>query len=361
MKITNLIALATLSASSSIFACSTFQLENSTDAIMAKSYDYDTTTGYAFLNTRGRVKTAIFTDLKHLLKAKKWTAKYGSVSFTQANQEIAFSGMNEEGLATEFLDLDETIYPAYDKSKKYISEAQIGQYLLDNASNVKEAIALLEETGVAKLGAYLHTFICDASKECAAIEFMNGKMVVSTGASMPVKAITNTNYVKSLATVHEANLARLHDYEGTTMDDRSIARFKLVSEASVNYDGKTDPVAYALKALDSVRMNNPSTEFNKRLEKTQWNIVYNQTAKKIYFKTTAAPTLKEIDFSGLDFSCSKEVKFYNMNTDFTGNVTELFKPITMKDRKDLINQLSVASSFQKLVVPYTSSITKCEK
>ncbi len=45
-----------------------------------------------------------------------WTAVYGSISFNQYGKEFPTGGMNEKGLVVELMWLDETKFPAQDKS-----------------------------------------------------------------------------------------------------------------------------------------------------------------------------------------------------------------------------------------------------
>ncbi len=364
MKSTSLTSVTALSAitlfcQTPAQACSIFHLEGTDDAITAKGYDYDTTTGQAFINDRGREKTALVTSPKHWSRALKWVSKYGSVSFTQVGQEFAFSGMNEMGLVIEPLDLDETIYPAFDSKRKYLNEGQIVQYTLDTAATVSEAVTNLQKLGIARLGVDLHYFVCDSTRACATLEFIQGKLVVHTGKDLPIKAFTNSTYENSIKNYQSVDASRLRDYANANMEERSLMRFQLITESSKNASRAADPIQFAFDALERVAVANPSKKPNERLENSQWNLVYNQTKKKLYFRSHVSPTIKEVDFSAIDFNCKPTSLFMDMSLPVSGNVSKEFRPITLNDRKELIKQFSATSFLQNLIIPSKSAASKC--
>ena len=75
------------------------------------------------------------------------------------------------------------------------------QYQLDNCATVGEVIATdqkirLEKTNVR---ARIHYFVCDASGDCATIEFLDGAMQVHRGKTLPCRALANDTYEWSAA------------------------------------------------------------------------------------------------------------------------------------------------------------------
>lgn len=343
------------------FACTTFHVESSNSAITAKNYDYDIQTGVAFVNTRGRAKSAIISNPLQMSKALHWVSRYGSVTFTQNIQEIAISGMNEKGLVTEYLVLYETKYPRPDQAHRIISEAQLSQYLLDNAANVPEALSLIDNLGIIRMGIDIHMFMCDANKECAVVEFLDGKLKVHQGNELKHKALTNTIYSDA---VNQIDSARVHDLRNYTLlndTQRSLARFSIAAQASNGFKSDMNPIEYAFSKLDSASVDNPSEDPHGRLERTQWSLVYDQTNKLIYFKTKLSTNLKLIDFSKINFEeCSEEVLFLNMNITNVSDATSSFTKIGLWDRYQLLNSFSPVTTFQKIVMPLVSSKTVCK-
>lgn len=356
----------------SVYACTVFQLQNTDRAIVVRGYDYDIDTAYAMINTKGREKRALLNvkeTVKYLNKTLSWVSKYGSISITQNIQEVAISGMNEMGVTVDYLDLIGTVYPAPIKNSenKVISEAQLGQYILDMAKDTNEAIALLKKLEIQKISVDIHLFVCDKNKECAVIEFLDGKMNVFKDENLPIKALTNTSYKESILnynnTIKESDLT---SYSKFDKDQRSLLRFRIARESSINFNEK-NPINYGFKNISRVKVNNPATEGEELREKTQWNMVYDQSNLKIYFKTTKSPSLKIIDLHGFNFECSNKMKYLNLNEgfdDLSSNYQvseENFSQLGISDRYKILQEFEKQPLLLEILMPLASSITKCKK
>src|SRR5476649_2691154 len=79
-------------------------------------------------------------------KSIQWTARYGSV-VAAAFDAATTDGMNERGLVTNLLYLDESEYvkPAADDRRLPISLAAWAQYVLDNYADVATAVEALRK------------------------------------------------------------------------------------------------------------------------------------------------------------------------------------------------------------------------
>jgi choloylglycine hydrolase len=356
----------------SVSACTVFQLQNSDRAIVARGYDYDIDTAYAIINTKGRVKKSLLNvkeTVKYLKRTLNWVSKYGSISITQNIQEVAISGMNEMGVTVDYLDLIGTIYPSpkTNTENKVISEAQLGQYILDMAKDTNEAIDLLKKLAIEKISVDIHLFICDKSKDCAVVEFLDGKMNVYKNDNLPIKALTNTSYKDSVQnyknTINESDLI---SYSKFNKDERSLLRFRIAEESSKKIE-QQNPIESAFKNLSRVKVNNPATEGEERREKTQWNMIYDQSNLKFYFKTTRSPSLKEIDLLNFNFECSAKVQYLNLNEgfddlNFNYQISEdNFSPLKISDRYKILREFEKQPILLEILMPLASSITKCNK
>ena len=108
--------------------------------------------------------------------------------------------MNEAGLVVSAMGLEQTEYPAPD-ARLTFSARQWIQYQLDTAATVAQVIASDAEVRISNSDPWtLHFFICDSQGNCAAIEFLDGVMVVHHTAqkTMPVKVLANTIYSRDL-------------------------------------------------------------------------------------------------------------------------------------------------------------------
>jgi choloylglycine hydrolase len=64
-------------------ACTTFCLQNGTDLVFGKNYDWNVEDGLVFVNKRNVQKTAMDGGDP----AASWVSKYGSVTFNQFGRE----------------------------------------------------------------------------------------------------------------------------------------------------------------------------------------------------------------------------------------------------------------------------------
>jgi penicillin V acylase-like amidase (Ntn superfamily) len=69
----------------------------------------------------------------------------------------------------------------------------------DNFSTIEEIPASDSSMRVVSTGRIPHYLACDKYGNCAAIEFIDGKMVTHPGKDLPVKALANTSYDRTIA------------------------------------------------------------------------------------------------------------------------------------------------------------------
>jgi penicillin V acylase-like amidase (Ntn superfamily) len=112
----------------------------------------------------------------------KWTSKYGSMVVTLYGLGTA-DGFNENGLGVHLLYLNATDFGQRDKKRPGVQAGLWGQYLLDNAATVFQALKLLEGIQIIMVEAHghkanVHLAIEDAGGDSAIIEYIDGKPVI---------------------------------------------------------------------------------------------------------------------------------------------------------------------------------------
>src|SRR5262249_39579416 len=122
----------------------------------------------------------------------RWKSKYASITFNQYGREIPNGGMNEKGLVLEIMWLDSSVYPPPD-TRPAIDGLQWIQYQLDNYATSAEVAEHADDPRVAMHWGKVHSLACDPTPACAALEYVDGKMVVSRDA----KALTNDTFAES--------------------------------------------------------------------------------------------------------------------------------------------------------------------
>jgi len=285
-------------------ACTAFMLQDGQDLVAAKNYDYNFSDGFVMVNKRNVSKQAMLLGPD---TAAQWTSKYGSVTFNQYGREMPIGGMNEAGLVVETLMLPASRYPEVDDRPAVMSWMQ---YQLDCHGTVAEVLASDKQVRMHyAIPMPLHFFVCDRQGQAATIEFIDGRLVCHSAATLPVEAITNSTYTESTAF--------LRQYEGFGGNQAiprgvpgSLERFACAAARVKNYKAgpSVSPIAYAFETLNQVRQGNA----------TQWSIVYDLANLEIHYRTQKRRRTKIVKLAGLDFGCQEPVQMIGINTPRTG-------------------------------------------
>lgn len=311
-------------------ACTTFVLKNSQTQVFGRNYDWMLGDALVVVNKRGCSKRSI-TQPEETGEKAAWRARYGSVTFNQYGREMPQGGMNEAGLVVESMALDETRYPPSDDRPYLGAASQWRQYLLDTCATVAEVIAADRKVRISHKagGPGIHVLVMDKNGDCAAIEFLDGRMKVHAGGDLPVAALTNDTYETSLQCLH-TNRPPVYD------PWQSVHRFMTAAEWIRSGTAKTGDalVSHAFDALAAVSSG-----------RTQWRIVYDNRNMTVHFKTLANGRVREIRVSALDFSPQTPVLILDANANLGGNVTDDFSAYTYEANRRLIGNAFRKTSF----------------
>jgi choloylglycine hydrolase len=304
-------------------ACSTFQLQHGKHLVVGKNFDWHTDIGMVIINKRNIAKTALLPSPE---KPARWVSKYGSITFNQVGREFPFSGINEVGLIVEIMWLEESQYPDPDE-RAAIGELQWIQYQLDNCGSVDEVIKSDVVIRISQANP-VHFFVGDRHGKAVTIEFIDGKSVYHTGDKLPVKALTNDTYKKSLEYLNTHKGFGGQQKFSFTRD--SLDRFATAAKKIKDYQSQRKPstpiVDYAFDILSAVSQG----------KVTVWSIVYDVPHFRIYFKTVRKNEIKTIDLRDFDFTCEPPVKVLDMNTDLKGNVTGQLVDYTTEMNREMV-------------------------
>jgi len=262
----------------------------------------------------------------------KWTSKYGSLVTTVYGIGAA-DGLNEKGLGIHMLYLNAADFGPRDKTRPGVHAGLWGQYLLDNAATVKEALKALEGIQIVLIEARghkatVHLAIEDATGDSAIIEQVDGKLVVYHGREH--KIMTNDpTYDQQL------ELLKQHDFSNPSSDTplpgnvKPADRFQRVAYFSAMLpEPKTEREAVA-SALAIAR--NASVPFGAPYQKfgiynTEYRTVANLTKLRYYFELTTSPNVIWVDLSKMNLEAGTAVKVLNPdNVDLSGDVTDKFQ------------------------------------
>jgi len=308
-----LIVILFLLISPTVVACTSFILDSNGFAVFGANFDFRIHEGLLFINKRNVAKTLL--DPSTTGEYAEWTSKYGSVTFNVGGYQFAWAGMNEAGLVISTMDLKITENPAPDE-RPPLETAIWVQYQLDNASTIQEVIA--SDSVVRIANTTDHYLVSDRTGSSAVIEFIEGKMVVHTDETMPIKALTNNTYEESIDSWKKSRLVKFFQ---RLFSKSSLTRFQIAADRvkGFNENGKDKAVDYA---FDTLKKTRDDAESNP----TQWSIVFDTGNLKIYFRTRTNPDIRTISFAMLDFSCTTPVGMLDIHQDLSGDISNDFMP-----------------------------------
>ncbi len=316
-------------AAKDMIACTTFCINKNGQIVFGRNYDWVTGAGIANTNQRGLFKTSMKVGNASTIS---WISAYGSITFNQYGKEFPTGGMNEKGLVVELMWLDGASYPAAD-NRPALGVLQWVQYQLDNAATVAEVIQSDTKIRIDENDTPLHYLVADAAGNVAAIEFLNGKMMVHKEAELPFPVLTNDTYASSVQTARPI----VEKGSGISLNSNSLDRF--VKACSM------------VKKFNETQMDVPVTDFAfSILDKvaqgsyTKWSIVYDISHKRIHFKTDANRNVKTIQFEVFDFACNNPATMFNMNQDGKGDISKQFILPDIKIKQQVLHQAVTGSS-----------------
>jgi penicillin V acylase-like amidase (Ntn superfamily) len=311
--------LLLLATGNDALACSSFLLEKDGSVIAGRNLDSNKfTPGVVVVNHRGIWKESRSWDElaygrsvpnAHL----SWVSKYGSITFNTFCRDFVDGGMNEAGLFIQEMSLVENKYPEDPAMPRFFMMLWM-QYILDNFESVDQVVASAREVVID--GWNWHFFAADAEGNTAAIEFVDGKPVLTYSAAMPITVLCNETY--------ETEMDLLRTYKGfggdtpvvlkdagvtpdpdaPYVDDRFVNAATLIkmSEAS-----QMSPLDYGMKVLDEMAWDG-----------TQWSYVCDLTKKTVRYRTKDSPELKELRFSDFNFDAAGPTRMLDIHA--TGDI-----------------------------------------
>jgi len=303
-------------------ACSTILLARGPVLLLGHNLDEATDfPGFVCVNKRDVFKVGCRWDelrspAKEFSPALSWISSYGSVTFSSLGRDLPDAGLNEAGLAIEEMSLAGGAYPVMDL-RPALFQMQWIQYHLDNCRTVEEVIR--SASRVVPHGWPWHFFVSDPNGNRATIEYIQGKLVMHTGPTMPVAVLCNSPY--------QAELDELKRYQGfggrrrLSLTNPKIPRFARAAKMLSDFDPEShaSAVDYCFGIL-----KNLSSKLTRR------SYVIDLRNRIIYFRTAAVPETRFFRLEALDFGPATPVQILDLGIRGAGDVTERFEPYTFE-------------------------------
>jgi choloylglycine hydrolase len=243
------------------------------------------------------------------------------------------------------------------------------QYQLDNCSTVDEVLAsdqvirIPQPSPDSKETMGAHYLVSDSKGKTAIIEWIEKKMVVHTGDTLPVKVLTNTTYDQSLEV-----LSNFKGFGGSwtippglfwvyfSNDTHSYLRFIRAAEMVKDFDPKTSGSAidYAFSSLRKVSMRPISG-------RSRWRSVYDPTNKRIYFNSFYDQEIRYFNTDAFDYSCTTPAKALDVNAKLSGDVTSSFVDYTQDMSRNMLEHTwpPLDKEVIEVIFTYPEQYTHC--
>ena len=262
----------------------------------------------------------------------RWTSRYASLVTTVYGIGTA-DGLNERGLGAHMLYFNATDFGLRDPGKPGLQAGLWAQFLLDNAKDVKDALALLDTVQLVMVEAHghkatVHVAIEDASGDSAMIEYIAGRQVVHHGHEY--RLMTNDpQYGEQL------ELLKKHDFSkpssatplpGNVRPEDRFQRAAYFSAMLPEPKSERQAVAFLLAVVRnaSVPFGAPYPVFG--IYNTEYRTVSNLTNQRYFFELTKSPNVFWADLPKFDLTPGAPVMTLNPdNIELSGDVTGKFQ------------------------------------
>lgn len=262
----------------------------------------------------------------------KWTAKYGSLVTTVYGLG-AVDGINEKGVGIHLLYLNATDFGPRDASKPGVHAGLWGQYVLDNAASVDEALKILEKVQIVMVEARghkanVHLAMEDASGDSAIVEYIDGKPLIHHGRQYTIMT-NDPKYDEQLALLKKQDFSQPSSTMPLPGNVNPQDRFQRATYfASMLPEPKTDREAVAgvlaIARNVSVPFGAPYKDFG--IYNTEYRTAMDLGKRWYFFELTTSPSLVWVDLTKFDLKKGAPVMALDPDDiSLAGNVTGQFK------------------------------------
>lgn len=264
----------------------------------------------------------------------RWTSKYGSIVTTVYGVGTV-DGMNEKGVAMHMLYLVATDFGPRDVKKQGVQAALWGQYIIDNAATVAEAVALLENIQPLMVDhdgakASVHMAIEDATGDSAVIEYVAGKPMIYHGREHRIMT-NDPPYPEHLAyratfnfdgatrqTAIPGNVDPMHRYVRADYYRQMLPEPKNEREAIAGILAIARNVSVPFGAPNNV----PGSLYN-----TEYRTAVDLTNRQYYFELTTTPSVIWANLANFKLDEGSPVLVLDPDdVSLSGDVSKIFRP-----------------------------------
>lgn len=263
----------------------------------------------------------------------KWTSKYGSVVVSAYNAG-SVDGMNEKGLGMHLLFLVATDFGPRNEQLAGIQAGLWGQYLLDNAATVDEALELMTKIQPVMVEyqgfkSAVHLAIEDRSGDSAIIEFIDGQAQIHHGREFQV--MTNDppldQQLNELQKWDFRDATRVTPVPGNVNPIDRFVRANYFLQTLREPRDEREAIATILSLT-----RNASVPFNApyktpgTIYDTEYRTVCNLTDQRFFLELSRSPNVVWVNLQELDFRAGSPSRVLEPDDiNLVGNVGDKFQ------------------------------------
>jgi choloylglycine hydrolase len=309
--------------------------DNKLAVLVGRTMDWpETTEPVLTVLPRGMQRNGGMAGTEQVVKENgaKWTSKHGSLVTTIYGIGTA-DGINEKGLAGHMLYLNAADFGPRDPGKPGLQAGLWLQYLLDNAADVKEALALLEQVQIVMVTAHghkanVHLAIEDVSGDSAIIEFVKGKQVVHHGREYRVMT-NDPTYDEQLALLKQKDFSKPSSDMPLPGNVKATDRFQRAAYFSAMLPepkNEREAVASVLAIARNVSVPFGAPYKGFGIYNTEYRTAINLTTRRYFFELTTSPNVLWADLTKFDLRPGTAVMTLNPDDlGLSGDVTGRFQ------------------------------------
>jgi penicillin V acylase-like amidase (Ntn superfamily) len=261
----------------------------------------------------------------------RWTSRYASLVTTVYGIGTV-DGFNEAGLGLHALYLKSTDVGARDPGRPGLQMGLFGQYLLDQAGTVADALALLDTFQPVMVEAHgrqatIHFALEDAGGDSAIIEFAGGEPVIHHGRQYTIMT-NDPTYDEQLTLVSQQDFSHPSSAMPLPGNVNPVDRF----QRATYYAALLPESADTRQAVASVMaiMRNVSVPFGAPYQdfgvyNTEYRTVIDLSSKWYFFELSTSPNVIWIDFDALKLD-DQPLEINPYDTTLVGDVTSRLQP-----------------------------------
>ena len=231
---------------------------------------------------KGGKKSVSFVD-GYFVKYKKgfYTAPNTDLSMLMALPYLLLDGINEDGFAISVLKLDGKPTRQTDASKKTVFTTVAMRMLLDRASTVKEATAMLDKYNMCmdRDTASYHFFMADATGDYAIVEYTGKDVNIKNPTNM--ETLWQNDTLRCVTNFYVSPTMRETVFGGYSHHGRD--RYDTLRAGLLKYNYNVTP-AQGLELMKTVAQG-PNDE-KSSTGFTQWTEMYNLTKRRLTMNLT---------------------------------------------------------------------------